>query len=66
MTNLDPQTTSDFWDEYLRTASAGAKLAQVSGPASDVPKIAPSAITFAWDLVVLRAPIAGGAPPKAA
>jgi hypothetical protein len=80
MTNLDPQTTGDFWDAYL-AASAGTKLAQVSrtfpdaqhelsspvsGPVSYVPRIAPAAITFAWDLVVLRAPIAEGAPPKAA
>ena len=25
MTNLDPQTTGDFWDAYLRAASAGTK-----------------------------------------
>jgi hypothetical protein len=31
-----------------------------------VPRIAPAAITFAWDLVVLRAPIAVGAPPRVA
>ena len=30
MTNLDPQTTDDFWDAYLRAASAGTKLAQLS------------------------------------
>ena len=81
MTNLDPQTTGDFWDAYLRAASAGTKLARVSrtfpdaphelcspvsGPVSYVPRIAPAAITFAWDLVVLQAPIADGAPPKAA
>ena len=30
MTNLDPQTTGDFWDAYLRAAGAGTKLAQVS------------------------------------
>jgi hypothetical protein len=81
MTNLDPQTTGDFWDAYLRAASAGTKLSQVSrtfpgvphelcspvsGPVSYVPRIAPAAITFAWDLVVLRAPIAVGAPPRVA
>jgi hypothetical protein len=81
MTNLDPQTTGDFWDAYLRTAGAGTNLAQVSrtfpdaphelsspvgGPASYVPRIGPGAITFAWDLVMLRAPIAADAPPKAA
>jgi hypothetical protein len=27
MTNLDPQTTADFWDAYVR-AAGGAKLAQ--------------------------------------
>ena len=81
MTNLDPQTTGDFWDAYLRAAGAGTKLAQVSrtfpdapdercspvsGPVSYVPRIAPAAITFAWDLVVLRAPIAVAAPPRVA
>ncbi|HXO78366.1 MAG TPA: hypothetical protein VN856_00585 [Mycobacterium sp.] len=81
MTNLDPQTTGDFWDAYLRAAGAGTKLAQVSrtvpddpqkrrspvsGPVSYVPRIARAPITFAWDLVVLRRPIAAGAPPKAA
>jgi hypothetical protein len=29
MTNLDPQTTADFWDAYLRADGAGANLAQV-------------------------------------
>jgi hypothetical protein len=81
MTNLDPQTTGDFWDAYLRAASAGTKLAQVSrtfpdaphelcspvsGPVSYVPRIAPAEITFAWDLVVRRASIAVGAPPRVA
>jgi hypothetical protein len=81
MTNLDPQTTGDFWDAYLRTASAGTKLSQVSrtfpdaphelcspasGPVSYVPRIAPAAITFAWDLVVLQDPIAVDAPPRVA
>jgi hypothetical protein len=78
MTNLDldPQTTGDFWDAYLRAAGAGTKLAQVSrtfpdaphelctpvsGPVSYVPRIAPAAITFAWDVVVLR-----DAPPRVA
>jgi hypothetical protein len=69
MTNLDPQTTDDFWDAYLRAASAGTKhelCSPANGPVSRVPRIAPAAITFAWDLVVLRAPIAVSAPPKAA
>jgi hypothetical protein len=81
MTNLDPQTTADFWDAYLRAAGAGTNLAQVSrtfpgaphelcspvsGPVSSVPRIAPASITFAWDLVLLRAPIAAGAPPRVA
>jgi hypothetical protein len=81
MTNLDPQTTGDFWDAYLRAAGAGTNLLQVSrtfpdaprelcspvgGPASYVPRIAPAPITFAWDLVMLRAPIALGAPPRVA
>ena len=81
MTNLDPQTTGDFWDEYLRAAGAVTKLAQVSrtfpdaphelcspvsGPVPYVPRIAPAAITFAWDLVVLRAPIDMDAPPRVA
>ena len=81
MTNLDPQTTDDFWDAYLRAASADTKPAQVSrtfpdaphelcspvsGPVSFVPRITPAPITFAWDLVVLRAPIAVDAPPRVA
>jgi hypothetical protein len=81
MTNLDPQTTGDFWDAYLRAAGAGTNLSQVSrtfpdaphelcspvgGPVSYVPRIAPAAITFAWDLVMLRGPRAAGAPPRAA
>ena len=81
MTNLDPQTTGDFWDAYVRAAGAGTNPSQVSrtfpdaphklgspvgGPASDVPRITPAAITFAWDLVVLRAPVAVDAPPRAA
>jgi hypothetical protein len=24
MTNLDPQTTADFWDAYVRAAGGGA------------------------------------------
>jgi hypothetical protein len=74
--DLDPQTTGDFWDAYLRAAGADTKLAHVSctfsdaphelcspvsGPVSYVPRIAPAAITFAWDLVVLR-----DAPPRVA
>jgi hypothetical protein len=70
MTNLDPQTTGDFWDAYLR-AAARTNLAQVSrtfpdaprklsspvdGPVSYAPRIASAAITFAWDLVIRRAP----------
>ncbi|HEY6818727.1 MAG TPA: hypothetical protein VI196_05030 [Mycobacterium sp.] len=81
MTNLDPQTTDDFWDAYLRAAGADTKLAQVSrtfpdaphelcspvgGPVSFVPRITTAPITFAWDLVVLRAPIAVDAPPRVA
>jgi hypothetical protein len=80
MTNLDPQTTGDFWDAYLRAAGAGTNLSQVSpslpdaqhklssvdGPASRVPRITPAAITFAWDLVMLRGPIAPDAPPRVA
>jgi hypothetical protein len=81
MTNLDPQTTGDFWDAYLRAASAGTNLTQVSrtlpdashelcspvsGPGSYVPRIAPAAITFAWDLVVLSPPVAVGAQPRVA
>ena len=81
MTNLDPQTTGDFWDAYLRAAGAVTKLAQVSrtfpdaphelcspvsGPVSYMPRIAPAAITFAWDLVVLRGPIAPEATPRVA
>ena len=81
MTDVDPQTTGEFWDAYLRAAGAGTALAQVSrtfsdaphelcspvsGPVSYVPRTAPAAITFAWDLVVLRAPIALDAPPRAA
>ena len=81
MTNLDPQTTGDLWDAYLRAVSAGTNLAQVShtfphaphelcSPVSEpvpyVPRIAPAAITFAWDLVMLPAPIAVGAPPRVA
>jgi hypothetical protein len=75
MTNLDPQTTGDFWDAYLRAAGAGIKLSRVSrtfpdaphlcspvsGPVSYVPRIAPAAITFGWDLVMLR-----DAPPRVA
>ena len=72
MTDLDPQTTGDFWDAYLRAAGAGSNLSQFSrtfpatphelfAPASYVPRITPAAITFAWDLVVLR-----DAPPRVA
>jgi hypothetical protein len=81
MTDVDPQTTGEFWDAYLRAAGAGSKLAPVrrtipddphelpapvSGPVPCVPRIAPAAISFAWDLVVLRAPIAVEAPPRVA
>jgi len=73
MTNLDPQTTADFWDAYLRAAGAGTKLPQVSRtspgapqelgcpvgvPVSSTPRIASAAIRFAWDLVLMPAPIA--------
>jgi len=66
MTNpdLDPQTTGDFWDAYLRAAGAGIKLAQFTRNCPDaphVPRIVPAAITFGWDLVVLR-----DAPPRVA
>jgi hypothetical protein len=69
MTNLDPQTTGDYWDAYLR--AAGTHLSQVShalpdAPQELVPRITAAPITFAWDLVVLHRPIAAGAPPKAA
>ena len=37
MTNLDPQTTADFWDAYVRAAGAGANLAQVSRTLAGVP-----------------------------
>ena len=37
MTNLDPQTTGDFWDAYLRAVSAGTNLAQVSRTFPDAP-----------------------------
>ena len=39
MTNpdLDPQTTGDFWDAYLRAAGARANLAQVSRTLGGVP-----------------------------
>jgi hypothetical protein len=81
MAILDPQTTGDFWDAYLRAAGAGTNLSQVSrtfpdapqelcspvgGRASHVPRIAPAPITFAWDRVMLRGPIAPDAPPRVA
>jgi hypothetical protein len=81
MTNLDPQTTADFWDAYLLAADASTNLAQVSrafpvaprelctpisGPMSSVPSNACAAIKFAWDLVLLPASIAAGAPPGVA
>ncbi|HEX3521115.1 MAG TPA: hypothetical protein VHT52_03410 [Stellaceae bacterium] len=28
MTDLDPQSTADFWDAYVRAAGGGAMLAQ--------------------------------------
>jgi hypothetical protein len=62
MTNLDPQTTADFWDAYLRAAGAGTNLAQVGRPVgvpvSHAPRIASAAIRFAWDLVLMPAPTA--------
>jgi hypothetical protein len=81
MTNSDPQTTGDFWDAYLRAAGACTNLSQVShafpdtphelcspgaGPASYVPRITPAPITFAWDLVMLRDPIASDVPSRVA
>jgi hypothetical protein len=62
MTSPDPQTTTDFWEAYLRAADAGTN----SGPVSSVPKRASATIKFAWDLVILPAPIAAPAPPRAA
>jgi hypothetical protein len=65
MTNLDPQTTADFWDAYLCAAGAGTNLAQVSRtspgaprPVSQAPRIASAAIRFAWDVVLMPAPTA--------
>jgi hypothetical protein len=71
VTNLDPQTTGDFWDAYLRAAGAGTNVSPVGSTFPDAPdelgpRITSAPITFAWDLVVLRRPIAAGAPPKAA
>jgi hypothetical protein len=31
MTNLDPQTTTDFWDAYIAAADAGAPVRSVAG-----------------------------------
>ena len=62
MTSLDPQTTTDFWEAYLRAADAGTS----GGPAPSVPRLASTAIKFAWDLVLLPAPIGAPAPPRAA
>ena len=36
MTNLDPQTTADFWDAYLR-AVARANLVQISRTLAGAP-----------------------------
>ena len=73
MTNLDPQTTADFWDAYLCAAGAGSNLPQVSRtlpgapkelggpvgvPVSSSPGIASAAIRFGWDLVLMPGPIA--------
>jgi hypothetical protein len=68
MTNLDPQTTADFWHAYLRAADAGPRelSSPVGVPVSNVPRTAPAAITFGWDRVLMRAPIATGAPRRAA
>ena len=71
MTNSDPQTTGDFWDAYLRAAGAGTNLSQVNrtfldAPQELMPRTAPAPITFAWDLVVLRGPLAPDAHPSAA
>ena len=62
MTSLDPQTTTDFWEAYLRAADAGTSTA----PVPSVPRRASATIKFAWDLVLLPAPIAAPAPPRAA
>jgi hypothetical protein len=59
MTNLDPQTTADFWDAYLRAAGAPNELGcPVGVPVSHAPRIASAAIRFAWDLVLMPAPTA--------
>jgi hypothetical protein len=69
MTNLDPQTTADFWDAYLRAADTSPNLARVGPvgvPLSYVPRIASPAIIFGWDRVLLRTAIAADAPPRVA
>jgi hypothetical protein len=81
MTNRDPQTTADFWDAYLLAADANTNLAQVtrafslaphelcapiSRPVSSMPRNACAAIKFAWDLILLPASTAAGAPPTVA
>ena len=68
MTNLDPQTTADFWDAYLHAADAGTRelRSPIGVPVSYVPRTASAAITFGWDRVLLRAPIAASAPPRVA
>ena len=70
MTNLDPQTTADFWDAYLHAADADAGTHEhrspIGVPVSYAPRTASAAITFGWDRVLLRAPIAASAPPRVA
>ncbi len=73
MRDLDPQTTADFWDAYLRAAGTGTNLTQVSRafpevgvPVSIGSGTACAPITFAWDLVLLPPPIASGLSPRAA
>ena len=59
MTKLDPQTTADFWEAYLRAAGAAQELGVPVGvPASQAPGISAAAIRFAWDLVLMPGPIA--------
>ena len=71
MTDLDPQTTADFWDAYLRAGTNSAQvgdtfLSALHVPVSDSPRITSAAITFAWDRVLVSAPIGTGARPRAA
>lgn len=62
MIDLDPQTTADFWDAYIRAVGADTYPAQPG----HVPEISTATIKFAWDLVLMSTPIAAAAPPSAA